>query len=272
MCSNTTNTDWLNLAGKISVVNGAASGIGAAIATALVHSGAHVALLDRNLEGCHALQKSLGEPYQNHIFALACDITDEAQVKTAANQVYDTWGNCQLLVNAAGITRPTPLADIELEDWNTQLAVNLNGYLLCAREFGRQMRQLNNGSMVHISSISAHYIQPFSGAYSPGKAAVSMLSKQLAVEWGGFGIRSNCIAPGMMLTPMTSVYYEYPGVRSARETFTTVGRIGVPEDVANAALFLLSERSAYISGTEILVDGGLSNMLMGKIPRPGYQP
>jgi len=271
MCSDSINTDWLDLAGKISVVNGAASGIGAAIAKALVYSGARVALLDRNQEGCQVLQKSLGEPYQNNILALACDITDEAQVKTTAEQVNTHWGNCQLLVNAAGITRPTPLADIELDDWNAQLAVNLNGYLLCAREFGRQMREVRNGSMVHISSISAHYVQPFSGAYSPGKAAVSMLSKQLAVEWGGFGIRSNCIAPGMMITPMTENYYQHPGVKLAREAFTAVGRIGIPEDVANTALFLLSERSAYISGAEILVDGGLSNMLMGKIPRPGYQ-
>jgi len=271
MCSDRVNTDWLNLAGKISVVNGAASGIGASIAKALVCSGARVALLDRNVEGCHALQTSLGKEYQNHIFALACDITDEAQVKSAAEQINNSWGHCQLLVNAAGITRPSPLADIELEDWNAQLAVNLTGYLLCAREFGRQMRQVKNGAIVHISSISAHYVQPFSGAYSPGKAAVSLLSKQLAVEWGSFGIRSNCIAPGMMLTPMTENYYQHPGVKPAREAFTAVGRIGIPEDVANTALFLLSDRSAYISGTEILVDGGLSNMLMGKIPRPGYQ-
>jgi len=272
MCATSVNTDWLNLAGKISVVNGASSGIGAAIATALIYSGARVALLDRNIDGCCALQKTLGEVYQNQILTLACDITDEVHVKTAAQQVNQTWGNCQLLVNAAGITQPTPLADIELEDWNAQLSVNLNGYLLCAREFGRQMREAKNGAMVHISSISAHYVQPFSGAYSPGKAAVSILSKQLAVEWGNLGIRSNCIAPGMMITPMTAAYYEHPGVKPAREAFTTVGRIGVPEDVANTALFLLSERSAYISGAEILVDGGLSNMLMGKIPRPGYQP
>jgi len=262
--------DWLDLHGKVGVVNGAASGIGAAIATALIYSGARVALLDRNLSGCQELQKSLTGNNNDKIIALACDITDEAQVRMAAAQVKERWGPCQLLVNAAGITRPTPLADIELEDWNAQLAVNLNGYLLCAREFGRQMREAKKGAMVHISSISAHQVQPFSGAYSPGKAAVSMLSKQLAVEWGHFGIRSNCISPGMMITPMTAAYYQHPGVKLAREAFTTVGRIGIPEDVANAALFLLSERSAYISGTEILVDGGLSTMLMGKISRPGY--
>jgi len=182
--SSSNNFEWLQLADKICVVNGAASGIGAAIATALVHSGARVALLDRNLAGCEALQQSFTKAYAERILSIACDITDEAQVKAAAEQVHAKWGHCYALVNAAGIVRPMPLADIELQDWNAQLAVNLNGYLLCAREFGRQMRAAKTGSMVHISSISAHHVQPFSGAYSPGKAAVSMLSKQLAVEWG----------------------------------------------------------------------------------------
>jgi len=268
--SSSNNFEWLQLADKICVVNGAASGIGAAIATALVHSGARVALLDRNLAGCEALQQSFTEAYAERILSIACDIIDEAQVKAAAGQVYERWGHCYALVNAAGIVRPMPLADIELQDWNAQLAVNLNGYLLCAREFGRQMRAAKTGSMVHISSISAHHVQPFSGAYSPGKAAVSMLSKQLAVEWGAFGVRSNCIAPGMMLTPMTADYYRNPGIKPAREAFTAIGRIGVPEDIANTVLFLLSARAGYISGADIVVDGGLSGMLMGKIPRPGF--
>jgi len=264
------NYEWLKLAGETCVVNGAASGLGAAIATALIRSGARVALLDRNLTGCQSVQDSLEAQFPDHILSIACDITDEAQVKAAANQVKDTWGNCYALVNAAAILHPLPLAEIELEDWNAQLAVNLNGYLLCAREFGRQMRQANSGSMVHISSISASHVQPFSGPYSPGKAAVSMLSKQLAVEWGAFGVRSNCIAPGMMLTPLTAGLYQDPAVKQTREAFTAVGRIGAPEDIANAALFLLSERSGYISGAEIMVDGGLSSMLMGKVPRPGF--
>jgi len=246
--SSPTNVDWLQLADKTCVVNGAASGIGAAIAMALIHSGARVALLDRNLTGCKALQDSLSVHDADRITSIACDITDETQVKSAAAQLYAQWGHCYALVNAAGIVRPMPLAGIELADWNAQLSVNLTGYLLCAREFGCQMRQAKAGSIVHISSISAHHVQPFSGAYSPGKAAVSMLSKQLAVEWGSDGVRSNCIAPGMMLTPMTADYYQTPGITPAREAFTAVGRIGVPEDIANTALFLLSERAGYISG------------------------
>jgi len=268
--SSSTNFDWLHLVNKTCVVNGAASGIGAGIAAALIQSGARVALLDRNFAGCQALQHSLAGRDADNIMSIACDIADEANVKSAAVQVHEQWGNCYALVNAAGILHSMPLADIALSDWNAQLAVNLNGYLLCAREFGRQMRAAKTGSIVHISSISAHHVQPFSGAYSPGKAAVSMLSKQLAVEWGSDGVRSNCIAPGMMVTPMTADYYQIPGIKPAREAFTAVGRIGVPDDVANTALFLLSERAGYISGADIVLDGGLSSMLMGKIPRPGF--
>ena len=264
-----THTDWLGIAGKVCVVNGAASGIGASIASALAESGAHVVLLDRNLQGCEALQHTLNA-YTGRTLSIACDIADELQVKAAAERVAQEFGGCDALVNAAGILRAANLADIELADWNTLLSVNLNGYLLCAREFGRQMREAGTGSIVHISSISAQIPQPYSGAYSPSKAAVEALSKQLAVEWGPYGIRSNCVAPGMIRTALTAAYYDHPGITEAREAFTATQRIGTPEDIANAVLFLLSERSSYISGTEVDVNGGLSCMLMGKIPRPGF--
>lgn len=261
--------DWLGLAGKVCVVNGAASGIGAGIATALAQAGAHVALLDRNVQGCEALQASLAQ-LPGRRLSLACDIADEHQVRAVARSVEQELGPCEALVNAAGILRSVNLADIELADWNALLSVNLNGYLLCAREFGRQMRDSGAGSIVHISSIAAHHPQPYSGAYTPSKAAVSALSQQLAVEWGPFGVRSNCVAPGMIRTALTAAYYEFPGILEAREGFTATRRIGTPEDIANAVLFLLSERAGYITGSEVEVNGGLSCMLMGKIPRPGF--
>jgi len=266
----TTPNNWLGLNGITCVVNGAASGIGAAIARALAEQGAHLALLDCNLTGCEALCQSLALQENQQVLCIDCDIADEAAVKSAAEQVQAQLGDCQALVNAAGILRPARLDEITLADWNALLVVNLNGYLLCAREFGRAMRRNQQGSLLHISSIAAQHVHPFSGAYSAGKAAVSSLSKQLAVEWGVDGIRSNCIAPGLTLTAMTADYYQHPGVKEARESFTAVGRIGLPEDIANAALFLLSERASYISGAELEVNGGLSCMLMGKIPRPGF--
>lgn len=261
--------DWLGLTGKVCVVNGAASGIGASIATALAQVGAHVALLDRNVQGCEMLQETLAH-LPGRRLSLACDISDEAQVKAAAQAVALELGSTDCLINAAGILRSVNLAEIELADWNALLAVNLNGYLLCAREFGRQMRTAGAGSIVHISSIAAHNPQPYSGAYTPSKAAVSALSQQIAVEWGPHGVRSNCVAPGMILTALTAPYYDHPGITEAREAFTATRRIGKPEDIANAVLFLLSDRASYVTGSEIEVNGGLSCMLMGKIPRPGF--
>lgn len=269
MTESQTTHDWLGLANRVFAVSGAASGIGEAIATALAQQGADVALLDRNPQGCEALRQRL-QKYPGKRLAVACDVAHEEQIKEAAQSVRAHLGPCYGLVNAAGILRPAGLADISLEQWNAQLAVNLTGYLLCAREFAHDMRAARCGSIVHIGSISGRIPQPWSGAYSPGKAAVGLLSQQIAVEWGQEGIRSNLVAPGMIETALTAEYYAQPGVRQSRESFTASQRIGKPEDIAHAVLFLLSERSSYINGAELGVDGGLPTMLMGKIPRPGY--
>lgn len=269
MMQSHTTSDWLGLAGHVFAVTGAASGIGEAIATALAQQGANVALLDRNPAGCETLRRTL-EHYPGQRLAIACDVISEAQIKEAAHSVRSQLGGCHGLVNAAGILRPAGLADITLEQWQMQLNVNLTGYLLCAREFAYDMRTARRGSIVHIGSISGRIPQPWSGAYSSGKAAVGLLSQQIAVEWGADGIRSNVVAPGMIETALTAEYYAQPGVRESREAFTASQRIGRPEDIANAVLFLLSDKSNYINGAEIGVDGGLPTMLMGKLPRPGF--
>ncbi|BDH47089.1 oxidoreductase [Salmonella enterica subsp. enterica serovar Choleraesuis] len=258
--------DWLGLAGKVCVVSGAASGIGAAITNALAAQGANVVLLDRNREGCVTQLEALSGTSGRHL-ALACDVTSPDQIEQAVVAVKETYGSCQALVNAAGILHTGGLDEISVEDWNRQLAVNLTGYLLCARAF---IGLMTGGSIIHIGSISGTFPQPFSGAYSPSKAAVSLLSKQMAVEWGPRGIRSNVVAPGMIKTAMTADWYQQPGVSEAREAFTASGRIGLPQDIADAVLFLASSRSGYINGADIGVDGGLPQVLMGKIPRPGF--
>ncbi|WP_431025101.1 SDR family NAD(P)-dependent oxidoreductase [Halomonas sp. H5] len=265
----TTAGDWLGLAGTVQVVTGAASGIGAGIARALAEAGADVALLDRNLSGCEALARELDD-LPGRRLPLACDIADEPQVWQAAAAVEEALGPCQGLVNGAGILRPGGLAEVPLDEWNAVLAVNLTGYLLCARAFGRPMRDQGRGSIVHIASVSASQPQTWSGAYSPSKAAVAILSRQLAAEWGGFGVRSNTVSPGMIRTELSADFYARPGVTEAREAFTASRRIGEPEDIANAVLFLLSERAGYVNGAELGVDGGLPCMLMDRVPRPGF--
>jgi NAD(P)-dependent dehydrogenase (short-subunit alcohol dehydrogenase family) len=265
-----TGGDWLGLSGRIAVVTGGASGIGRATANSLSSAGAAVAVLDINIEGAKEAAQAIAETGGKAI-AVACDTTSEASIATARKEVEAALGGADILVNNAGILRPGGLDKLSLADWNKILAVNLTGYLLTAQAFGEGMRQRKRGAMVHIASIAASEPQPFSGAYSTAKTGVVMLSRQLAVEWGAQGIRSNVVSPGFIRTPLSEAFYQVPGVTEARSRVVPVGRVGTPEDIANAVAFLASDKSAYISGAELLVDGGANTILMGQVPRPGFE-
>ena len=266
---NTGASDWLGLSARVAVVTGAASGIGAAITRSLAQAGAHVALLDLDAGGAEALAQDICAAGGTAL-AVACDIASEAAVARAAEQVNATLGPAQVLVNNAGFLRAGGLADVGLDDWNRVLAVNLTGYLLCARAFGQGMRAAGQGSIVNVASISGLFPQTGSGAYSASKAGVLLMSRQLAVEWGPQGVRSNAICPGMIRTALSAKFYEEPGFEARRAAVTASRRIGEPQDIADAALFLASPRASYINGAEIIVDGGMANMLMDMVPRPGY--
>lgn len=132
------------------------------------------------------------------------------------------------------------------------------------------MKAAGTGSIVHIASIAATNPQVRSGAYSPSKAAVAMLSRQLSVEWGPYSIRSNVVAPGLIRTALSEAFYQAPGVLEARTNLVPIKRVGGPQDIADVVVFLASKRSGYCSGSHVVVDGGLDGMLMDLVPRPGY--
>ena len=176
-----------------------------------------------------------------------------------------------MLVNTAAVLRPGGLENLSLAEWNAVLSVNLTGYFLCAQIFGRQMRKPGRGSIVHVASIAGSHAQGQSGAYSVSKAGVIMLSRQLASEWGPQGIRSNVVSPGMVITPMSQSFYDTPGVTERRSAVVPLRRVGMPQDIADAILYLASDRSSYVNGDEITVDGGYANMLMNLVPRPGFE-
>lgn len=261
--------DWLGLEGQVCAVTGAASGIGAAVARSLALSGATVALLDRDTAGCEKIASELVATGARAL-AVSCDTASQSSVNAAAQHVQSVLGPCYALVNNAGMLRPSGLAEVSLDDWNAVLAVNLTGYLLCAQAFGAQMRQAQRGSIVHVASISGLTPQSNSGAYSASKAGVLLLSRQMAVEWGPQGIRSNAICPGMIRTALSAKFYEEPGFEAKRALVTASRRVGEPQDIADVALFLASPRAAYVNGAELAVDGGMSSMLMDMVPRPGY--
>ncbi len=259
-------TDWLGLGDRIVVITGAGGGIGRAAARAFAEAGARLVLLDRDLAAAQETAGLLPAP----ALVLRCDVADPESVAAAADATARGLGPCDVLVNNAGLLRAGPIASLTLEAWNQLLAVNLTGYFLCAKAFGRQMLARKTGAIVHVASIAGRHPQPWSGAYSVSKAGVVMLSQQLALEWGPQGVRSNVVSPGLVRTPMSEAFYRIPEVAEKRAGVVPLRRVATPADIADAALFLASPRACYVNGEDLCCDGGFGRTLMGLVPRPGY--
>ena len=264
------SSDWLGLSGRVCVVTGGSGGIGRAVTINLARAGAHVAAIDLDEHGLEATRAKLHEMGRGHVVT-RCDTSSVDSVAAASETIEKALGSCGVLVNTAAVLRPGVLENLSLAEWNAVLSVNLTGYFLCAQIFGRHMRKLGRGSLVHVASIAGSHAQGQSGAYSVSKAGVIMLSRQLASEWGPHGIRSNVVSPGMVMTPMSQSFYDTPGVTERRTAVVPSRRIGMPQDIADAILYLASDRASYVNGEEITVDGGYANMLMNLVPRPGFE-
>ncbi|WP_323038358.1 SDR family oxidoreductase [Gemmobacter sp.] len=258
-----TSMDQSEFRDRVCVVTGAASGLGEGIAMAFAAEGARVAILDRNLDAARQVAARM----DGRGIAVVCDVSDPSSIAAAGAQVAATHGLADVLVNCAAVQIRGKLDTLPLADWNALLAINLTGYLQCAQAFGQGMLARGKGAMVHVSSIQGQFVSPNAGAYSTAKAGVSMLSRQLAVEWGPRGVRSNVVSPGWVLTPMSQAMYDRPGVTERRSAVVPCGRIGRPEDIAQAVLFLAGDRASYINGAELVVDGGLTCNVMSLVPR-----
>lgn len=261
--------NWLGLNGKRVVITGAGGGIGGAIAKSFAAQGALLYLLDRSQDAADLLATQISGEYDVRATGIACDLADQARVEAAAAQV-EAEGGADVLVNCAAILRAGGLDQLPLADWQVMLDVNLTGYLAASQAFGRGMLARGAGALVHIASIAASQPQPMSGAYSVSKAATVMMSRQMAQEWGPRGLRSNCVSPGLVQTPMSAAFYADPQVKLKREAMVPLRRIAGPQDMADVALYLASDRAAYVTGQDIVVDGGLSQSLMSLVPRPGF--
>jgi NAD(P)-dependent dehydrogenase (short-subunit alcohol dehydrogenase family) len=261
-------TAWLGLAGQVCVVTGGGSGIGAGTARRFAAAGALVAILDRDLAGAQSVAAAIAVDGGRAI-ALEVDVVDINAVTQAALEVSSAFGSCSILVNNAGVQLAQSLMTLEIERWKGALDVNLTGAFACAQVFGSQMiaAAQRRGSIVNIGSITGETPRPDGGAYSASKAGIAMLSRQLAVELGRHGIRSNTVAPGFVRTPLSERTYQDPAVARGREDMVPLGRIGDVGEIADVVMFLASTRSAYITGQTIVVDGGLGQCLMGLVPR-----
>ena len=261
------STGLASLNGAVAVVTGAAGGLGAAVAEALSDAGALLVLLDVSTEALAPISDELERRSGARPRTFACDVSDADRVDAVAQEVERLAGPCSVLVNNAAVYRREPLEEHSLELWDLTLAVNLRGYFLCTRAFGRSMIAQGFGSIVNVSSIAAQGPTVGAVSYCVAKAAVIALTRQTALEWGPHGIRANVISPGFMITPMSSAFGRDDLVAD-REQRVPVRRIGTTAEVAELVRFLASPDASFVSGVNVTVDGGLTLTLSQTFPRP----
>ncbi len=243
------------LQGSAALVTGGGGEIGRAICLALAAEGADVAVAYRTdqarAEATAAGVAALG----TRTLCVQADCTDRASAEAMVAAVTAAWGRIDLLVNNAGARARAPLMELEEADWDHVVTVNLKGVFLAAVAAARAMIPAGSGSVVNIAGASAHRSYPLAGAYGPSKAAVVSLTKQMALEWAGHGIRVNGVSPGPIRDPASGWEDAEPGlVRQAAKI--PLRRVGTPDDVARAVVYLASPDAAYVTGHMLLVDGG----------------
>ncbi len=243
------------------VITGAGRGIGATIAEHVARAGHCVALWDVDLPAARAVAAQLGDS----AIANEVDVTDEDAVRRGFDGLPEV---PTAVINNAGIVRFGPLLDLSLDHWEQALRVNLTGAFVVARGAARLMAGGGGGSIVNIASVNGLAAAPFSGSYSSSKAAIVMLSQQMALEWAGFGIRVNSVAPGLIDAGMSEPIYDDPHVRELRQQRVPLEKLGSADDVAVAVLYFISEKAAYITGQTLAVDGGISIAALRALSRP----
>ncbi len=254
------------VAGKKAFITGGAQGLGAAMAAALAAEGAKVTLADLNHEGAKAQAAEINAAAGEEVaFALPLDVTREDQWIYALEEADAAMGGLSVLINNAGISRGGDIEQLSYEDWKMVMGVNVDSVFLGTKHALKYMRRCQPGSIINISSIAGLIAAHNSPVYNASKAAVWLLSKGIALHCAkqGLDIRSNSIHPTFVDTPILDPLRQRFGKEEAESKLARqvpLGRIGAPSDIANAALYLASDESRFMTGAELKLDGGISAM------------
>ncbi len=241
-----------NLDGKIAIVTGGAQGIGKASAVAFAREGARgIVIADMNLPKSEAAGKEIAEAYGCECIAVKCNIVDENDIKNLIDVTLAKFGTIDILVNSAGICPLATIEDVGSSEWDIVMDIDLKGAYLVTRAAFLVMKEKGSGKIVNLSSMAGRQGGITSGVhYSTAKGAIITMTKQFAKAGAAFNINVNGVAPGLIATDMTAAF----GYKNEQ---VPLGRLGTAEDVANAIEFLVSERSSYITGCTIDVNGGM---------------
>ena len=253
------------VAGKRALITGAAGGLGQAMAWMLAREGARVAVTDMNLDGAHALADAINAVHPGSAFAFAHDVTDEAAWVTVLDQAVAAMGGLSILVNNAGIGGELTWVEQDtLENWRRVQAVNVESIMLGCKHAMPHLRSSGSGSIVNISSVAGLAAAPGMGAYNATKAAVWMYTKTIALEAAkaGWNVRCNSVHPVFIKTPILDPFVAMAGGDEglAHEKLARgipLKRIGEPDDVAWCVLYLASDESKFVTGSEFKIDGGM---------------
>jgi D-threitol dehydrogenase (NAD+) len=239
-----------SLDGKVAVVTGGASGIGAAIVDAYAAQGATVVVLDKAVE---AAQHKVDDG--SAAAAIGCDVTSEQSVVDAVSAVHARFGRIDVLINSAGIAVIDPAEQLTVKDWDQTMAINLRGAFLVSQQVGRIMLAQGSGTVISLASQAATIALPGHLAYCASKFGLVGMTKVLALEWAGRGVTANTISPTVVMTPLAKELWDNPEGDALKAQIPT-GRFAEPDEIAAVAVFLAGDAAKMINGVDLLVDGG----------------
>ena len=245
----------MDLKNKVAIITGSRRGIGKAIALALAKAGANVVVSDINLDDCNKVVEEI-KAINGNALAVKADVSNPEDVSQMINLTTEKFGKVDILVNNAGIYMQKSLTDVTEQDFDRTLDINLKGVFLCSKAVVPEMIKQGKGKIINITSIAGQVGFANSSAYCASKGAIINITRELALELAQYKINVNAIGPGVIETDMTKDLLEDKATKETLLANIPLSRIGKPEDIANAALFLASDNSDYITGITLFVDGG----------------